>query len=701
MLPYRLAVRQLWNVSSARHRGQSRIGCQNSELPDKSLAPYGNRDFWTRLQWAVVRSNNVVGKTMRWGLSSAAMLIASLASAQTFNVYEGYGTLENGWADWSWCTRNFNSSDYKFNSRPSIQVQYTGGWQGLALNFSNTFPAQYFNAVSFEINGGATSGRSINVILTVNGSYTSTVNLNSYVHGGTVAANAWNLVQIPLSAFGVKSTDKISQVLLQESSGNAQPSFYVSQLGWVPNPPPSTVSINVNAASAVHTVDRKMFAVNTAVWDNGFTTPTCKSLVLNGGFKAFRFPGGSLSDGYHWKTNTTDSNAWSWATSFDDFASVAAKQSQGHSFITVNYGTGTPAEAASWVKYSNVTKHYGFKYWEVGNEVYGNWEEDGHTLKNDPVTYAQQFALYYKQMKAVDPTIQVGAVVINGEDNYANYSSEVVTNPRTHAKHSGWTPVLLAKLASLHVTPDYIIYHRYPQYAVDCDFALLTGNGGWSTDIADMRQQLTDYLGSAATKTQIMCTENNADAGTPGKQLCSLVNALYLADSFGSVLQTEANSYVWWDLINGQGTNSNDGPWLYGWRQYGDEGMFSPDFTQVYPIYYAEQILNDFAAAGDTVVHTTSSYGLLTAYAAKRANGTLRLMVINKNSTAASSAKISITGFTPVKAATQYFYGIPQDTAASQGKSQSIQTTGITNASASMSMTFPPYSITVIQLSNK
>ncbi len=58
--------------------------------------------------------------------------------------------------------------------------------------------------------------------------------------------------------------------------------------------------------------------------------------------------------------------------------------------ITVDYGAGTPQEAADWVKYANKggagyngpvptysggssTGHnYGIKYWEVGNEVYGN-----------------------------------------------------------------------------------------------------------------------------------------------------------------------------------------------------------------------------------------------------------------------------------------------------------------------------------------
>ena len=58
----------------------------------------------------------------------------------------------------------------------------------------------------------------------------------------------------------------------------------------------------------------------------------------------------------------------------------------------MNYGSGTAAEAAAWVKYANVTKNYGVKYWEVGNEVYGNgaygssWEYDNaHHEERDDV----------------------------------------------------------------------------------------------------------------------------------------------------------------------------------------------------------------------------------------------------------------------------------------------------------------------------
>lgn len=641
--------------------------------------------------------NTVVSRLLiRGAIASLIWTVCSLACSQIFNCYEGQGVLENAWNDWSWCTDNIQSTSYvPKGSLYTIQVTYTAGNQGFSLESSNSFPAGYFSALTFYINGGAVAGRAIEVALVVNGNTSKSINLNTYIQGGSVAAKSWRLVSIPLSAFGVQPTDMISRFWLQESSGQAQPSFWVTDIDWVPTPAPATVNVTIDATTTLRTVDQKMFGVNTAVWDNGFTSAACKSLIAEGQYKAFRFPGGSLSDGYSWASNTT--GATSWATDFDDFASVAVPATGGQCFITTNYGTGTAAEAAAWVQYSNVTKHYGMKYWEVGNECYGSWEEDSHALPNDPVTYAKQFALYYAQMKAIDPTIRVGAVSTPGEDAFANYPNEVVTNPVTGQKHSGWTAVMLSTMNGLGVAPDFIIYHRYPEYENDCDFTLLTGNSGWYSDMSDLRQQLNDYLGSAGVPTQIMCTENNCDAGPEGKQMCSLVNGLFMADTFGTILQTECNSFLWWDLINGQNTTADNGSWLYGWREYGDEGEFSPDFTQTYPVFYVEQLMNKFAMAGDRVLPTTSSYGLLSAFATKRGDQSVRLLVVNKNPTAQIASNISFTGFNPQSVATLSFYGMPQDNAAKNGHSQIIAVSGIGGMSPNTRMTFPPYSVSVIE----
>ena len=83
--------------------------------------------------------------------------------------------------------------------------------------------------------------------------------------------------------------------------------------------------------------------------------------------------------------------------------------------ITVNYGSGTAAEAAAWVRYANFTKKYGVKYWELGNEIPGDgtygaqWEYN--TKPKGATAYADNIADYITRMKAADPGIKVGAVL--------------------------------------------------------------------------------------------------------------------------------------------------------------------------------------------------------------------------------------------------------------------------------------------------
>src|ERR1041384_3766388 len=188
-----------------------------------------------------------------------------------------------------------------------------------------------------------------------------------------------------------------------------------------PAAPPSPVAIAVDAAQGLRTVDARCFAINAAVWDADFDSPGTASLLKEMGVLALRFPGGSLSDEYHWATNRSLTNTWTWPTSFDRFAHIAG-QIGAHVCITVNYGTGTPAEAAAWVRHANVTNHFGVASWEIGNELYGSWEHDANDRPHDPYTYAVRTKDYIAQMKDVDPSIRVGVVVTPGEDRFATYA---------------------------------------------------------------------------------------------------------------------------------------------------------------------------------------------------------------------------------------------------------------------------------------
>jgi alpha-N-arabinofuranosidase len=180
-----------------------------------------------------------------------------------------------------------------------------------------------------------------------------------------------------------------------------------------------------------------------------------------------------------------------------------------------------------------------------------------------------------------------------------------------------------------------------------------------------------------------------------------------MADAIGNVLQTEFNAFLWWDLRNNQDNTQNNSSYLYGWRQYGDYGILSSPssfgsstYYDPYPTYYILKLLSHFARAGDTVVRATTDTSLLAAYAAKRTDGTLALLMINKSPSAPATGTITLTGFTPQATATVYSYGITQDEAARTGTgSADVAQSSLSNAATTFSASFSPYSASVIVFS--
>jgi hypothetical protein len=427
----------------------------------------------------------------------------------------------------------------------------------------------------------------------------------------------------------------------------------------------ATAQIVVDAQRVVRTVPAGFFGINAAIWDDQFVSPATKEVLTKMPVRMLRFPGGSASDEYHFLANRSEGSTFPWPLDFNKFAQTATDLGV-DVMITVNYGTSTPEEGASWVEYANVNYHRGFRYWEIGNEVYGSWETDKHTRPHDPKTYAEAAATYMTLMKRFDPSIRIGIPVVPGEDAFANYDEEVVTNPRTGIDHKGWTPIVLSRLRELGALPDFVSYHRYEyDYNDEDDARLLTSAGTWKSDIAALRQMLNDYAGDAGRAIEILCTENNSVSSRPGKQTVSLVNALYLADSLGQALQTEVGRVLWWDLRNGKEFSNNNSPLLYGWRTYGDYGVISPA-DERYPTSYAAELFASFAQPGDVVIEATSSSTSLSAYAVKRSDGSIAILLINKSRDQATDATIQFKGFTPsLRTVSLLSYGIANDIASS------------------------------------
>jgi hypothetical protein len=465
--------------------------------------------------------------------------------------------------------------------------------------------------------------------------------------------------------------------------------------------------VNVNAGQTVRTVSDRVFAVNEVAWDGSVNSASSVSILNNIGATCLRWPGGSWGDGWHWadEANSVGYVNRGWGSFSPDFIKLATN-THCQAFIIVNYGTGTPEEAAYGVRMFNITNHCNFKYWEIGNEVSGSWEWDDNTnapfKAHDPWTYAIRCTNYFAQMKAADPTIKIGVVVDTTEDGTINNYDHPVVNPRTGVTHYGWTPVVLTYLRSNNCIPDFVIEHNYGPAAGDTQDLLWPKV--WAKDAANLRQMLNDYLGNAATNVTIEVTEN----GTGGdKQGVSLPGGLFYADSFGQILQTEINSRIWWAMRNGGGPVTDPDPAFYGWRKDGggnyvsDGGIVASTGVgaDAYPTYYVAKLLTRFAKGGDTVVSASSDYPLLATYAVKRTNGALTLLVINKSCVSNLTANFNLSGYVPATNGTVYSYGIPQDEAARTGVgSMDVAQTSITGVQGSFSATFAPFSASVMVL---
>ena len=192
---------------------------------------------------------------------------------------------------------------------------------------------------------------------------------------------------------------------------------------------PVQASINTSSASPVlHPVSTNLLGVNLAWWDIALPTTQTQQLVQAAGLQAYRFPGGSSSDDYHFNTAAP----YSGYETIPQFAQFIANVN-GSGMLTIDYGSGSPQEAAAELAYlqgspsdttpigtgvewndstsawqnvnwqtvgywaslraatplgtndglnflriNHAAPFSQITYWEVGNEEYGGWEIDHH-----------------------------------------------------------------------------------------------------------------------------------------------------------------------------------------------------------------------------------------------------------------------------------------------------------------------------------
>jgi hypothetical protein len=439
-------------------------------------------------------------------------------------------------------------------------------------------------------------------------------------------------------------------------------------------------TVSVNARAALATVPDTGLGVNHAVWDQELGTNAVADLLKGAGVRMMRYPGGSYADIYHYADNTAPGGFVAPNTDFDHFM-AGVKRAGAQPIIIANYGTGSPEEAAGWVRYANVTKGYGAKYWEIGNELYGNghyganWEADNHADKT-PAGYANEVVAYARAMKAVDPTVKIGAVLTTP----ANWPDAITAG----GDQASWNQTVLS-IAGPSI--DFAIVHWYPGGSTAADS--LAAPSQITDQVYLLRQQIARFAGPDAGRIGIALTETNSSFGRntqPG--------ALYLADAVSGLLENGVFTVDWWNVHNGPDTAST----VAGQTDFNDFGLLSsagctaggacePALNTPFAPYYAIQMLATFARPGDQYVRAVSREPMVSAHAARRPNGDLAVLLVNKDPASAHAVTLDYSGFTPAGGPAKVFSFTNGATSITSGA-----------AGTATSQTLPPYSLTTVLL---
>jgi len=452
-----------------------------------------------------------------------------------------------------------------------------------------------------------------------------------------------------------------------------------------------------------------------------------------------RYGGGSYADYYDWQTNT-DIQTCIWGNPYGSFTgapypydttapftgascdstdslpfdqfSAQARAIGAQSFVTVNYGSGTPAEAAAWVSHSLSTPGDSVARWEVGNENYGCWEVNNwlaqapgqfqgykpndystvngvyenptcpqvtegdaagtQTLATSYAVNARQFML---AMKQADPAAQIGVPWAFGSDVAG---ASVPDN-------SEWNNTVLGQ-DGRYVS--FVDAHYYP-----FSFGGATG-GSNPTDqqvlqslisVPALYGQIRGELDAYDSGARILVGETGV-SNNETTTVCTPTGALFAAGDVLSWLAAGAQSVDWWDMNNYGNTGATcTNP---------DYGMFTSASPPAPETPYYGYVLASVLARPGALLATlgTSDAADVLAYQSRLPGGQEAVAFINTNTSAAET--VGFRPDAPLRGQLQTW----TYSAANQNATNSNIVQGTASASTlARSITLPAESMVVIE----
>ena len=402
----------------------------------------------------------------------------------------------------------------------------------------------------------------------------------------------------------------------------------------------ATIYIKVDTGQVLHKVPTYIYGNNAVTWDNGMSkNATAMKDLINLNPHVLRWPGGNLSNNYFWNLSPgqrptdipDDMDPWygqntaDWQMSVNEYYDLL-DETNSTGIICVNYsyaryGTGPDPVAkaahmaAEWVRYDNGRS----KFWEIGNENYGNWQagykidvsknQDGQPEYISGQLYGQHCKVFIDSMRKaaedVGVDIKIGVVAYDAETSY---------DPISQVWNEGMMP-------EVGDVADFLVVHSY--------FTPYDQNSGVSTILNShvvpeeiMSAIVSDMNEAEKPMIPVAMTEWNIFA-VGSMQQVSYINGMLAALSLGEFIRNDYGLAARWDLVNGWSNGNDHGMFSVG----GEPGVdpYNPRAVFFYMYYFQKYV-------GDRMVQLTQTgSNQVVSYASTFSSGEVGMVMINKS----------------------------------------------------------------------
>jgi alpha-N-arabinofuranosidase len=433
---------------------------------------------------------------------------------------------------------------------------------------------------------------------------------------------------------------------------------------------PPTSAITIDGTHRLRAIPPTLFGTNlewiwncNLAWSGASIAPGFAPLIQEIAPTLLRFPGGLFADYYDWRNGvgpqslrpislSMPGGTYSANTCGTDEAQALAAQFKSELLITVNAGTGTAQMAADWVRHVNAGAGPRVKYWEIGNELYlpASNLNGVATASLTPAQYVETLISFSRAMKAVDPTIQIGAILDESFNTTKSspWTVAVLTQAADFidfvAVHDAYAPLLLQPTSQ-------DVYHVYQ--------AMLAAPTMIAAHLHSLAERIDALIPSRAGQIPIAVTEWGAfyhiDPQNPYiDHVKTLGSALYTASTLMTFIRsprtTIANHFKLSDpLFMGMiGFRNGEPAATASW--YAMEMLHK----HAGPILLASSVASPvFAETGAGAVGPAANIPFLDAIATLSADGAhCYLTVVNRNLDAPVNAAIHLLGLKPEGSAT-------------------------------------------------